>query len=143
VLYTGEGADEIFGGYPDYPTGTTPYSTNPEHNALRNTLYNTHTPTVANKLLDQAVFVPVSCVGANLALGCHTVESRNPFLDVEIANNTVYREQIGKPELTEMFTQRFGNPQPKQGFGGWPDEVSDLLWPESCWNLVQRIFSQQ
>jgi asparagine synthetase B (glutamine-hydrolysing) len=143
VLYTGEGADEIFGGYPDYTTGNTPYSTNPEHDALRNTLYWSAEPTTANKLMDQAVFVPTSCTGANLALGCHTVEPRNPYLDTQIANNTLYMPQTGKPELTGMFRERFGEPKPKQGFGGWPDAVSDLAWPDSCWALVQRIFSQQ
>ena len=143
VLYTGEGADEIFGGYPDYPTGTTPYSTNPEHDVMRNTLYNKHTPAVANKLLDQSVFVPVSCIGANLALGCHTVEPRNPYLDTQIANNTVYRDTLNKTELTGMFRERFGEPKPKQGFGGWPDSVSDAAWPDSVWALVGRIFSQQ
>ena len=144
VLYTGEGADEIFGGYPDYPTGTTPYSTNPEHNSLRKKLYSTSSPTIANKLLDQRVFVPVSCTGANLALGCHTVESRNPYLDNRIANNTLYLDQTGKPELTELYTKRFGTPKPKQGFGGWPDAVfTQEDWRTGCWNLVQRIFSHQ
>jgi asparagine synthetase B (glutamine-hydrolysing) len=144
VLYTGEGADEIFGGYPDYPNGTTPYSMNPEHNSLRAALYATGTPTKANKLLDQSVFVPVSCTGANLALGCHTVEPRNPYLDVSIANNLMYLPQTGKPELTELYTQRFGKPKPKQGFGGWPDEVFNQTdWRSGCWNLVQQIFSQQ
>jgi len=143
VLYTGEGADEIFGGYPDYPTGTTPYSTNPEHDTVRNTLYSQHTPTVANKLLDQAVFVPTSTTGANLALGCHTVEPRNPYLDTQIANNTLYRPQVGKPELTGMFRERFGEPKPKQGFGGWPDAVFNEDWRTGCWNLFQRLFSQQ
>ena len=143
VLYTGEGADEIFGGYPDYPTGTTPYSTNPEHKHLKRTLYNTETPTVANKLLDQSVFVPTSTTGANLALGCHTVEPRNPYLDTAIANNTVYLPQINKPELTELYRKRFGEPKPKQGFGGWPDEVFTEDWRTGCWQLTQRLFSQQ
>lgn len=141
VLYTGEGADEIFGGYPDYPTGTTPYSVNPEHDIQRNQLYNTHTPTIANKLLDQSVFIPVSTTGANLALGCHTVEPRNPYLDASIANNTVYLSQTGKPELTEIFRERFGEPKLKQGFGGWPDEVFTEDWRTGSWNLFQRIFS--
>ena len=144
VLYTGEGADEIFGGYPDYPTGTTPYSMNPEHDVQRNTLYSQHTPTVANKLLDQSVFVPTSTTGANLALGCHTVEPRNPYLDTAIANNRIYLPQTNKPELTELYTQRFGKPKPKQGFGGWPDEVfNGEDWRSGCWNLVQHFFSQQ
>ena len=144
VLYTGEGADEIFGGYPDYPTGTTPYSTNPEHDHLRDKLYNNNTVPVANKLLDQSVFIPVSCTGANLALGCHTVEPRNPYLDSSIANNTVYLPQLGKPMLTDLFKARFGNPKPKQGFGGWPDEVfNGKDWRTGCWNLVQEIFAHQ
>ena len=144
VLYTGEGADEIFGGYPDYPTGTTPYNTNPEHDTQRNALYSQHTPTVANKLLDQSVFVPTSTTVANLALGCHTVEPRNPYLDTAIANNTLYLPQTNKPELTELYTQRFGEPKPKQGFGGWPDQVfTQSDWRSGCWNLIQDIFSQQ
>ena len=89
------------------------------------------------------MFVPVSCIGANLALGCHTVESRNPFLDTQIANNTVYLSQTVKPELATMFTKRFGEPKPKQGFGGWPDEVFNEDWRTGCWNLVKRIFSPQ
>ena len=115
-----------------------------EHDVQRNALYNQHTPTVANKLLDQCVFVPASTTGANLALGCHTVEPRNPYLDNSIANNTLYLDQTGKPELTELYTQRFGEPKPKQGFGGWPDQVfTQTDWRSGCWNLIQDIFSQQ
>jgi hypothetical protein len=98
---------------------------------------------VANKLLDQSVFVPTSTTGANLALGCHTVEPRNPYLDTAIANNRIYLPQTGKPELTDMFRERFGEPKPKQGFGGWPDEVFTEDWRTGSWKLVQRLFSQQ
>ena len=149
VLYTGEGADEIFGGYPGYDNATTPYSTNPEHSDLRNALYSVYSPSRANKLLDQSVFIPVSCTGANLALGCSTVESRNPFLDTRIANNLQYADELGKPSVKDIFVQHFGDSRlhPKQGFGGWPDEyglsIGQPDWKAGCWNLVQRIFSHQ
>ena len=146
VLYTGEGADEIFGGYPDYATGTTPYSTNPEHADLRAALYAANPPHTANKLLDTAVFVPVSTTGANLALGCYTVEPRNPYLDHRIVYNTIYRDHVHKPDLRAAFIDAFGDSrlQPKQGFGGWPDEFSrrhsDQPWPHGAWQLANRMF---
>ena len=140
VLYTGEGADEIFGGYPGYSSGGTPYSSNPEHDELRTAVKNP-------KLVDQAVFIPVACTGANIALGCHTVEPRNPYLDHRIIYNDHYVPQLNKPDLTNRFLHVFGDSrlQPKQGFGGFPDEfsksITDQSWPVGPWRLAEKLFS--
>lgn len=143
VLFTGEGADEIFGGYPGYAQGVpTPYSG-----------FNKHNSPIENKLKDQQVFIPVASMGANLALGCHTIEPRSPFLDLEFLNNENYRSSIGKPELIEIYQTLFNKePLPKQGFSGFPNELynyvhnknikqfdSDYYWKSVCVYAIKDL----
>jgi len=134
VLYTGEGADEIFGGYPDYEAGIrTPYSKPfpiDENNLL-----------VSNKLLDQKYFIPISAMGANLALGCFTIEPRSPFLDRRILNNKSFIYENNKKTLKIYYEELYGClPPPKQGFAGFPDEYGrKKTWKDACFEKILNI----
>jgi len=143
VLYTGEGADEIFGGYPGYTEGVpTPYSD-----------YGKNNSPIENKLKDQEVFIPISTMGANLALGCFTIEPRSPFCDLMFLNNTNYVNSIGKPELVKLYKKFTGKePKPKQGFSGFPNEFynyynnknitdfdSDFYWKNACIQAIKDL----
>ena len=143
VLLTGEGADEIFGGYPGYAQGKpTPYSGFAEYNMP-----------IENKLSDQKVFIPVATMGANLALGCHTIEPRSPFLDATFLNNKNYRACVNKEELKSIYTHFYGEqPKPKQGFAGYPNEYynhvfgtnytdfkNDNYWKTACLETAQNL----
>lgn len=143
VLFTGEGADEIFGGYPGYSQGEpTPYSGFKKKNKP-----------LENKLKDQEVFIPVASMGANIALGCNTIEPRSPFLDLEFLNNGTYVGSIGKPELIKIYKNMFNkDPLPKQGFSGFPNEFynfihntniysfdSDHYWKSACITAIKDL----
>jgi len=143
VLLTGEGADEIFGGYPGYAQGVpTPYSGFTEHNRP-----------IENKLSDQKVFIPVAAMGANLALGCHTIEPRSPFLDSTFLNNENYRACVNKEELKSIYTHFYRKqPDPKQGFAGFPNEYynyvfgtnladfeNDNYWKKACLQTLRNL----
>ena len=135
VLYTGEGADEIFGGYPGYKQGIrTPYS-----QPFRETLHND--PVVNNKLLDQKYFIPSSTMGANLALGCFTIESRNIFCDHRFINNKHFWYESEKSELKKIYTEIYKKqPDTKQGFAGYPDEFGgETGWKEQCFKVLGNI----
>lgn len=142
VLYTGEGADEIFGGYPGYELAEpTPYSGFSEYgNPLK------------NKIRDQEIFIPVASQGANLSLGCFTIEPRSPFLDLNFLNNLKFRDSIGKPELKTLYKKFFGDNPTKQGFAGFPNEYynyvfdhdqtefeNDNYWKEACFYRLTEI----
>ena len=143
VLLTGEGADEIFGGYPGYAQGVpTPYSGFAQYDNP-----------IENKLSDQKVFIPVAAMGANLALGCHTIEPRSPFLDSEFLNNKNYRACVNKEELKSIYTHFYGKqPEPKQGFAGFPNEYynhvfgtnlakfeNNNYWKEACLQTLRNL----
>jgi asparagine synthase (glutamine-hydrolysing) len=116
ILYTGEGADEIFGGYPDYGKRIrTPYS-KPFKINKNNFLVN-------NKLSDQKYFIPTSAMGANLALGCWTIEPRSPFLDRRFMNDKQNLSEDNKKSLKDYYKSIYKKlPLPKQGFAGYPNE---------------------
>lgn len=123
VLYTGEGADEIFGGYPDYTKGIrSPYSL-PFEESLH------EDPVVNNKLLDQKYFIPTAVMGANLALGCSTIEPRSPFLDKRFFGNNNFLLDVGKKNLTALWE---GDIPVKQGFAGFPGEYYKRRFNKDC-----------
>lgn len=143
VLYTGEGADEIFGGYPGYITGEpTPYSG-----------YQHHNNPIDNKVQDQKIFIPVSTQGANLALAHFQIEPRSPFLNYEFLNNKNYLHCVNKEELKTIYTQIYNKKiQPKQGFGGFPNEYynhvfntthktfdSNNYWKQACISTISSL----
>lgn len=146
ILYTGEGADEIFGGYPDYAKGIrTPYS-KPFEVDESNLLVN-------NKLSDQKYFIPTAAMGANLALGCFTIEPRAPFLDRRFMNDSINLKENNKKSLKDHYTFLYNQtPYPKQGFGGFPNEYynhvfktnidqfdSNVYWKKACYERVNEI----
>lgn len=144
VIYTGEGADEIFGGYLGYSkNGPTPYSNFKSADDYQN-----------NKLQDQQVFITVGSIGANLALGCNTIESRNPYLDNEFLYNDYWLPALGKLELKNIFIKHYNRDLliQKQGFGGFPNEFynyifgtnvkhfdSNNFWKSACVHVLNNI----
>jgi len=131
ILYTGEGADEIFGGYPGYSfKQRTPYSDYFEIDKS-NFLVN-------NKLSDQKYFIPTACMGANLALGCFTIESRAPFLDRRFMNSKQYLAEADKQTLKDYYKFMYKKtPAPKQGFAGFPDEYGKTSsWKDACFQTL-------
>lgn len=146
ILYTGEGADEIFGGYPDYKNGTrTPYSI-PFIIDKNNFLLN-------NKLSDQKYFIPIATMGANLALGCSTIEPRSPFLDQRIINNLFFKHEDDKNTLKKYYEELYKKkPAEKQGFAGFPNEYynhvfnkniskfeNNNYWKEACFHKLKSL----
>lgn len=138
ILYTGEGADEIFGGYPNYKMGIrTPYS-QPFKINEDNFLVN-------NKLSDQKYFIPVATMGANLALGCFTIESRSPFLDRRFMNNNNFINENAKQSLKKYYKTLYNKEPPvKQGFAGFPDEYGKpLTWKDKCFSKLEEIYKNK
>ena len=147
ILYTGEGADEIFGGYPDYAKRVrTPYSLPfpiDESNFLIN-----------NKLSDQKYFIPTAAMGANLALGCWTIEPRAPFLDRRFMNDKQNAYEDNKNSLKECYRRLYNKaPLPKQGFGGFPNEYynhvfgtnidsfdSNDFWKDAAYERLNSLY---
>lgn len=136
ILYTGEGADEIFGGYPGYKLGVrTPYSYPYKINEKKFL--------ISNKLADQKYFIPVSTMGANIALGCFTIEPRSPFLDRQFLNNNNFINEDDKRSLKNYYELLYNKePAIKQGFAGFPDEYGKpLTWKDKCYCKLEEIFN--
>jgi len=134
ILYTGEGADEIFGGYPDYSKRKrTPYSL-PFDIDDGNFLIN-------NKLSDQQYFIPVAAMGANIALGCFTIEPRSPFLDRRFMNDKQNLYEDNKITLKNYYKELYKQtPYPKQGFGGFPNEYYNHVYNTTIENFESNDF---
>jgi asparagine synthase (glutamine-hydrolysing) len=134
ILYTGEGADEIFGGYPGYAKGErTPYS---DYFPIygKNFL-------VENKLSDQKYFIPIATMGANLALGNFCIEARSPFLDRRFLNNKNYYKENDKKILKEYYKELYKKDySAKQGFAGFPDEYGkNTSWKDACFEQLKTL----
>lgn len=151
VCLTGEGADEIFGGY-SYDGLSTRGLT--KQDAKRLLSYVTDTNKF-NRFIDKEVFVPIGGVGSNLAMGVSCVEPRHPFLDHEIFYNSCFETDTNKSECKKIFNSFFPKIEikPKQGFSGFPNELykyvnvktrkrfndSNSKWKFACKTILQNI----
>ena len=163
VMITGEGADEIFGGYDVYNTNKlSKYSLRKDGDILNDKykqqvakqVFLFNNVAQANKYLDQRSFLPCAAIGANLALGMSCIESRNPFLDHSIFYNDAFVEDIGKQRLVKIFKDIFNfDPPKKQGFSGYMNELYNYinntkiandpkdigLWKDACYQIMETV----
>lgn len=141
VIFTGLGADELFGGYGVYETITynqhrshSPYSCDDHENIWNRCLdvYNGD-PRQATLLMDYWYqVVGVDAPGLDRVSGAWGKESRNPFMSrsiMEFALNLPWELKQGKPLLKKRFLKRW--PQallyPKQGFAGHANDAAPWL----------------
>ena len=163
VMLTGEGADEIFGGYDLYKDNKLSKYSRVADGKILNAKYKhqvakqiskVNNVTQTNKYLDQRSFLPCAAIGANLALGMSCIESRNPFLDHTIFYNDAFVNDIGKEKLVEIFKKEFKfAPPKKQGFSGYMNELynhinntniandpKDIsLWKDACYQIMEAV----
>jgi asparagine synthase (glutamine-hydrolysing) len=135
VLFTGVGADELFGGYSIYQTlqYTTDHSVSPYSYRGDPVLWNrclaayNHDPAQATLLMDYFYQI-VGCDqrGIDLIAGHWGIEGRNPFLAAPVmkfALNLPIEYKIGsvpKPLIRNLYLQRWQEKHimPKKGFSG-------------------------
>jgi asparagine synthase (glutamine-hydrolysing) len=153
ILFGGEGADELFGGYDfyckidkDLRHNTSPYSSKlkvnieeakyiepfvQEHlDRVWDQAYSCYEDTVqATSLADTVLVVSDDGVrNSDQISGWFSVEGRSPFLHKDVlkfALNLPSKYKRGKPLLKQLFKRKFPNIniQKKQGFAGFPNET--------------------
>ena len=134
VLFTGVGADELFGGYEVYKTimyadcSHSPYSRNSNTKLWDKCLsvYNGH-PGQATLLMDYLhQIVGCDAQGVDAISGAWGIETRNPFLAkpiIQFALNLPHYFKVGvesKPLIRQLFLERWSEEfiMPKKGFTG-------------------------
>lgn len=153
VCLTGEGADEVFGGYN--------YNNQLSNRSLKRTDCESLNSYIQeknkfNRMLDKEMFVPIGCIGANLTMGTHCVEPRNPFLDHDIFYNNFFENDVNKNECKKIFNLMFPKIEikPKQGFAGFPNELyahlgltepeitnndENYKWKKACYEILKNL----
>lgn len=145
VMFTGLGADELFGGYDIYNTieyssdkSHSPYS-NHSDSMLWNKCMNLYDDPRQATLLMDYYYQVMHCdaMGMDSISGSWGIETRNPFLSkpiIQLAMNLPYEYKVSnysKPLIRRMFLERWSAAQiyPKMGFAGhandsFPNRVS-------------------
>jgi asparagine synthetase B (glutamine-hydrolysing) len=145
VLFTGLGADELFGGYGIYKTikysADKSYSPYSEHGdpKLWNECMRIYNDPQQSTLLMDYLYQVVNCdaMGMDSIAGAWGIETRNPFISkpmIQLAMNLPFKYKVGidsKPLIKRMFLERWNTSQiyPKMGFAGhandsFPEYVS-------------------
>jgi asparagine synthetase B (glutamine-hydrolysing) len=134
VLFTGEAADELFGGYKDYlKPGTTKYSKYTRRDIF-DEMPNEFKPEISADpfLTDVINHIPVGCYAADTGAAINGVETRNPFLRFDIVRfalsiPTEYKIRNGTTKylLRKLFEQKFSKElvYEKQGFSAFPEDA--------------------
>ena len=145
ILFTGAGADELFGGYDIYQKlnfnanrSVSPYSQNGHEHIWQRCLqaYDNHAGQ-ATLLMDYWYQIAgCDARGIDVASGAWGIESRNPFLAapvIKLALNLPFEFKVGatpKPLIRRMFLERWKEKDilPKKGFTGHCNDA--LPWLE-------------
>ena len=130
VLFTGAGADELFGGYGVYQklayNNNSPYSKGSPLWQWCLDSYNQH-PGQATLLADYWHQISGCDIrGVDVIAGSHGIEARNPFLAkpiIQFALNLPFEYKVGtvsKPLIRDLFLQNWTEEHvyPKKGFSG-------------------------
>lgn len=142
VLFTGLGADELFGGYRVYKSikysndkSHSPYSKNGSAADWNKCMAVYNDPKQATLLMDYLHQV-VSCdaMGTDYISGAWGIETRNPFMSkpmIQLAMNLPFEYKVGqnsKPLIRQMFLERWNSDllYPKVGFAGHAND--SLKW---------------
>ena len=137
VLFTGEAADELFGGYKDYLNpGTTKYSEYSRRDIFEKMPIEFKPEISTNSFLTDVMNnVPAGCYAANTGAAINGVETRNPFLRFDIVRfalniPTEYKIRNGTTKylLKKLFEKKFSKElvYNKQGFSAFPEDTYDV-----------------
>ena len=146
VLFTGVGADELFGGYNVYKTlnyttenSASPYSSFSSQD--KSALIDWHQcldmydgdPRPATLLMDYLTQIcAVDMRGVDTLTMAHGIEPRSPFCHpniIKFALNMPWHLRLGKPMVRRLFLQRWPATmiEPKQGFAGHCNDSAEYL----------------